>query len=321
MLGICLIAMFALGAIMAGGASAKLPEFGACEAAPNHEGKYADANCVQPVKKVFKKYTGGYEWYAGNEFGTIRGEGFPSGWDAHLRSGGSRSGGLKIAAGENSIGTTTFEDSAGKQMVCSGGYINVVTGPANNQVQFREIYLTGCQVGSAYCTSSGGFEPGEVNNLYEFSYTESEESAIPFVGTLGYINKADHTVGLSIRQPTGGEVYGQGFEKEEPQERNEQPLFIARCELPVGTITIGGGEAKRNGVIAEIGPLNTMTNASTLTFTESHGVQSPSKVQPGGKFTFAGEWEGFNHSLGINATWNVEEEGGETEDYEIKAIP
>lgn len=47
----------------AGASAAKLPEFGACEAVPSHEGKYADANCMLPVKKVYGKYTGGYEWY------------------------------------------------------------------------------------------------------------------------------------------------------------------------------------------------------------------------------------------------------------------
>ncbi len=62
MVGICLVAMIAVVAAMAGSASAKLPEWGKCEASATHEGKYADAGCTQPVKKVYGKYTGGYEW-------------------------------------------------------------------------------------------------------------------------------------------------------------------------------------------------------------------------------------------------------------------
>ena len=64
MLGLCLTAMFTLAAVAASTASAKLPEWGGCEA--KAEGKYEDPVCT--VKAHPKKTNGHYEWYAGASF-------------------------------------------------------------------------------------------------------------------------------------------------------------------------------------------------------------------------------------------------------------
>ena len=65
MLGLCLTAMFVLAAVAASTASAKLPEWGGCEA--KAEGKYEDSACT--VKAHPKKTNGHYEWYGGASFG------------------------------------------------------------------------------------------------------------------------------------------------------------------------------------------------------------------------------------------------------------
>ena len=62
MLGLCLVAVFAVAAIAASSASA-LPEWGQCEAKAG--GKYSDRNCQTKAKKG----KGEYEWRKATEVG------------------------------------------------------------------------------------------------------------------------------------------------------------------------------------------------------------------------------------------------------------
>lgn len=55
-LGLCLVAMFAVAALVASSATAGLPEFGQCNA--KEGGKYANAGCTKKAKKG----TGAFEW-------------------------------------------------------------------------------------------------------------------------------------------------------------------------------------------------------------------------------------------------------------------
>ena len=66
MLGLCLVAAFTLGALTATSASAKLPEWGGCEA--KTEGKYYDAACTVALSKSAQKTQGHYEWVTGASF-------------------------------------------------------------------------------------------------------------------------------------------------------------------------------------------------------------------------------------------------------------
>jgi hypothetical protein len=66
MVGLCLVAVFAIAAVAATSASA-LPEFGQCYVQAKHEGKYANAGCTVKAKKVSEKFTGEFEWRKATE--------------------------------------------------------------------------------------------------------------------------------------------------------------------------------------------------------------------------------------------------------------
>ena len=84
MMRLCLVAVCAIVTVVgaAGTASATLPEWGGCEAAPVGKGKYRDPACVEKVTLATKKAEGDYEWYAGENFGWVhqREHGFDEGW-------------------------------------------------------------------------------------------------------------------------------------------------------------------------------------------------------------------------------------------------
>jgi hypothetical protein len=66
MVGLCLVAVFAIAAIAASSASA-LPEFGECVVQPKHEGKFTESNCIKKANKVAEKFTGEFEWRKASE--------------------------------------------------------------------------------------------------------------------------------------------------------------------------------------------------------------------------------------------------------------
>ena len=68
---LCIIAMFLVFAVVVAIASAALPEWGGCEAAPMGKGKYRDSACVEKVTLAAKKAEGDYEWYTGENFGWV----------------------------------------------------------------------------------------------------------------------------------------------------------------------------------------------------------------------------------------------------------
>ena len=71
MIGLCLVAVFALGAVAASAAQAEGPEWGRCVKLAKNKGKYKDANCQELEGKTngkgeFKaKAKGVYEWVGG----------------------------------------------------------------------------------------------------------------------------------------------------------------------------------------------------------------------------------------------------------------
>jgi hypothetical protein len=66
MVGLCLVAVFAIAAVAATSASA-LPEWGQCYVQAKHEGKYTDKNCTVKAKVVNLKPTGEFEWRKATE--------------------------------------------------------------------------------------------------------------------------------------------------------------------------------------------------------------------------------------------------------------
>jgi hypothetical protein len=62
MVGLCLVAMFAIGALAASMAQAASPEWGRCEKTKG--GKYKEAACLTEATQKKGKYTGKYEWHS-----------------------------------------------------------------------------------------------------------------------------------------------------------------------------------------------------------------------------------------------------------------
>jgi hypothetical protein len=61
-LGLVFASALMAAALMAGSASAALPEWGRCQVSPTTEGKYTEANCLLKANRVHGKSTGAYEW-------------------------------------------------------------------------------------------------------------------------------------------------------------------------------------------------------------------------------------------------------------------
>jgi hypothetical protein len=286
-LGILLAAVFALGALTGASASAKLPEFGGCEVAPNHEGKYADAGCTEPVKKVYGKYTGSYEWYIGEQFEEYEGL-------VHYQFKDGR------------IGPTTFETASGKKIQCAGGELGEleILGPKN--VGEVLTIFEDCESEGKGCASK--FQPaGRITNKPNWSDGEG------FKGELVYVsgkNTTTPTVGLTLTSFNAGE-----------------PLFTVVCEGPLGTVEIGGAGGKKterskgNTVISLITPVDEMTKEYTQTLAQTEGVQEPDAAEKGKPLAlqmFSGN-EGKWVQLGLASTFQLITERGRGP-VEIKAV-
>lgn len=247
-LGVCLVAALVFAALVAAGASAaKLPEFGACETVPSHEGKYGDANCTLPLKKVYGKYTGGYEWYT---------------WEQARGGRGLKEYTFKHGA----IGATTFETTNGKTIQCSEGelYASEITGP-RNLGQFL-TYFYGCESEGQVCSSE--FEEfGSITD--ELEWLNSEGLKGELVDVAGK-KTSTPSVGLTLTSFKAG-----------------APLFTVICEGSLGSVRIGGPGGKKaekskgNTAIALISPVDQMATEYTQTFTETGGIQEPAATEKG----------------------------------------
>jgi hypothetical protein len=120
-----------------------------------------------------------------------------------------------------------------------------LTGSLANATTFKGLQIVekGCFGGtSKFCTSAGQAPHTVVSNLLE--------------GTLGYIDAAEHRVGLDLKGEGGAD------------------LFDYNCE---GLTEDVGGSA-----IGEITPVSTLTNAYTVTFTrDGEGFQSVKSFEGG----------------------------------------
>jgi hypothetical protein len=174
-LGMCMVAVFAIAAVTAAGASAeKLPAWGQCEASETHEGKYADPGCIEPVKKVYGKTTGGYEWH-------------PLEGRYHFRNG--------------EIGPTTFETTNGKKIECPGGTLETQTVDAPNRVSEMLVTFEGCESEGRVCTSE--FEaPGVISNHLNWLEEQAIEGEVVYLAGKGTTSP---TVGLTLTTEVAGQ--------------------------------------------------------------------------------------------------------------------
>ncbi len=252
-LGVCLLAAFALAAVAASSASASLPEWGGCEPTPTGHGKYKDPVCTVPATGAAKKTEGNYEWYTGNNFGWVNDR-------EHGISEGAPNTALHIT-----ISSTTFQTTGGHEIACSGGNGRARLELAQSTNEVRDVYLAfeGCHEvgGEEKECSSPGIYGGEITD--RFQYEEQQG----FRGSLGFLagKGGEHpTVGLSLTS----------FNKFVPETKEPEKLMITVCEGSVGTVWIGGENKGGNAVISEIGPIDTMTETHTQTYApSSQGVQ------------------------------------------------
>ena len=211
MLGLCLIAVFVVAAVAASSALAG-PEWGKCEAKAG--GNYKNSNCTEKAKP---KGSGSYEWRKASEVATKRvaegkSPGVPFTGASIVGSGGVLYGDLEecraqieepFLAGESYPGRYTRKACGEKVYEYEGvkataqrhrgalgkiecaGETNAGETEGKNKLANIKVVFTGCKLfGAVPCTSSGANEGEVVVNTLK--------------GELGYINKAEHKVGVLL---------------------------------------------------------------------------------------------------------------------------
>ncbi|MFI5091277.1 MAG: hypothetical protein ACHP7P_14605 [Terriglobales bacterium] len=261
MVGLCLVAVFAIAAVAATSASA-LPEWGKCEKLGTKTGAYTDANCTIKAKPV---NTGEFKWRKGKELAPLKfsGNNVGSGgvltaaleacYDSEFntyrttRAKCAEKGGTRVPEGTIAIECES-ENNTGEELGT-----NLL---ANVSVKFH-----GCKMfGSLPC--SNGTEPGEiaVNTLK---------------GSLGYLPGKQVGVLLTPAKAKG-----------------DFATFI--CGGVITTV-VGVGNTKEgayyepektggyDGIISPITPVNTMSTKSTQVYTVNPGTDEniPSKFVVG----------------------------------------
>jgi hypothetical protein len=310
-LGACLVAVLALGAVIASTASAGLPEFGSCEYTAR--GKYTNEACTERAQH---KGEGNYEWYTGKEFGR------PA---RHAE--GNPPYKMSSVVYEGEIGPATFETSSGKKLQCQSGRTEMsLENPetehlgdeesgelfelhgSNKGVKGVLLAFTGCESEGKECHSFAGYE-GEITNEEGLIFQDGEYA----IGTLGFINKATHEVGLSLTTIAK-------TSKETPR------LLIndAICEGSVGTVWLGGSKTGGNSVISVIKPVDEMTAEFEQVYGQSAaGLQSPASFEGKKEDTLRAYLSNQNiwEPLALSTTSNEHKAYGVQPPVEIKAEP
>ncbi len=183
MLGLCLVAICALAAYAVSSASA-LPEWGKCEA--KAKGKYANSNCTTKAKKG----SGAFEWTKGKKL--------PNDHFTGSNPVGGSGGVLYSRWVECDEGTNEkrlesrkkCEEGGGKVVSSIEAYIeceseqNIGETHSTKEVINVRVAFKGCKaLGTIPCSNTA---------------TEGEIAVNPLKGELGYINKAEHKVGVLL---------------------------------------------------------------------------------------------------------------------------
>jgi hypothetical protein len=251
MVGLALVAVFATAAVVATSASASLPEFGKCEVAPTHEGKYTDKNCTVKAKKVNEKFTGGFEFRKATELANKSFQG----------QGGA--GVLNVIARfcEGKVGSERTKACEAKGIEQAAIAVECETERAHGEVTGTKE-VTNVSVKFQGCKLFGSIPCSNTSN-------EGEINVNPLKGKLGYINKLKKEVGVDLNPKTKkgefakfncsgvGIVVGT-WVKGEPGE--PEPVYKPS----------GGGD----GIISPISPVNTMTTKYTQTYTTTAGDEN-----------------------------------------------
>jgi hypothetical protein len=191
MLGLCLVAVLALGAYAVSSASA-LPEWGKCVAKAG--GKYTDSNCTTKGKG------GSYEWEKGKTLSPVKFTGHNVGsggvlqaavrYCARIEGNGAewRTETRKACAEKKGWKEYKGEENGASEIECeaesSSGEAVGAKSIANVNVTFK-----GCALFGAFPCNSTGLKEGEIKTSL-------------LKGSLGYINKSKKEVGVLLEPAT-----------------------------------------------------------------------------------------------------------------------
>ena len=320
MVGFCCAVVVVAVAVMTSVASAKLPEWGKCEAtAGGTGGKYANAGCTLPVKKVYRKYPGGYEWYPLQQTPTeIEEE-----ESTNIKyTNGNLEHGIVQPASET---TWTFAD--GHSIKC-GPLIpetEIRLGSVHATTEAPRFAFEGClDEQGELCHTSLAESEGEINTTAAWRHGFKHEKD-SWTGTTKFIE------GKDTSEPVVGIVY-------QAEERHPPGVLLQQivCETIAGrgteplSIVIGGHKAGEE-LVTEITPVNTMSTSFTASLRQSGGVQLPATLEghaakPPEAQVNLGEW----NPVGIETTmlfplvyvgYENRREGEVEKTLELKATP
>ena len=257
-LTLCLIAAFAITAIAAATASAeKLPAWGKCEVAENHEGHYGDAGCTEKVGKVFGKYNGGYEWFPLQTLGA-----------------GEEATELEYTGDESPlqqpVSQTTLTLASGQSITCGAvareSYI-LLSGP-HVTIQAPRLHFLNCvdDQGGAECHTTDAGNGGEITTKTAWRAGIEHEPG-SWTGTMSFIS------GKRTSAPEVGLVY----ETEQSRGRFLQEL-VCEGETEPLTIVIGGYKPHEQ-ITLPISPVNEMSSSFTAELRQSGSVQLPASLE------------------------------------------
>jgi hypothetical protein len=222
-IGLSLVAAFALSAIAAGVASAEAPEYGTCVAKAG--GKYADRGCTKEIAGKTK-----FEWVPGV---------------------GAKA---KFTTKSKELTTVTLETVTKKAVICKGQTgTGEYTGPKT--VGGVVETLTGCELGTSKCTTTGQAEGTVVSD--------------PLSGVLG-VNKKGLTpnrnaIGNAL-SPTTGETV---------------------AEFKCGTAAV----VVKGKVIGQIADKNKSLPTLSIKFIQAKGKQKPERFEGGEKLVLTSSFE------------------------------
>jgi hypothetical protein len=268
MLGLCLVAAFAVGALAASSSSAALPEWGKCVKLPaiikgkeKTKGKFGNANCTE----------------AGTEYEFLKGT-------TQLPSTEFTN---KMTSSE-----AVLELSVGIQVRCTG---QTATGllSGTKEVSDVEVTFTGCNAPQLSFSCENQFiNESTEENPNTFKYIAGEIKTRRLKGKLGYISgagTATPVVGLSLEPEEKKGLFAFfGCGSHEAGNPNPVPLIFSQVgRKPTGE---NGGDS----IISPISPVNTMGKETTQVYREKRitnpetgeeeavkGVQEPSSFENG----------------------------------------
>ncbi len=248
-LGLCLVAIFAMAAVTAGTASAAGPEWGRCLKVPveikghvHKKGKYSNAGCTTAL--------------AGGEYEFLKGvEGLP--------------GGAEFTAKQTSE-QAELETSQGISVDCTStearGSLSGIRDVTSVEVTFK-----GCELTFLDFACENTFEESE--EPPKFEYFEGEISTRLLKGKLGYISGAgtsEPKVGLELEPEEKKGLFAE-FVCGVKHSREGGPLIVR----------VGGKEAKGGGdsIISPVTPIDTMATTLTQTYEEKTVTNESGEVE------------------------------------------